>query len=345
MTTIRSDEDAYRGLSDLDAAPLWRYLGELFRPEPRSAAVPVVWSYAKLREYAMYFADHLPIEDAQRRVLMLVNPGLQEPPATVNTLYAGIQILLPGEQAPAHRHVSNAFRFVIEGSGVYTTVNGERVFMEPGDLLMTPGWHWHDHFHPADAPMMWLDGLDYPLTNMLEGGFFEMHGDTYQKSDKPDNLSTRQFIHGRLNPTWGDRSLPYTPVGNYPWRETQRALDAIGDDVIGSEHDGVSLEYTNPLNGGPVLPTISCKVQRLRPGFVGVPRRQTPGVICHVVRGHGSTVVGDTTLTWGPKDVFVIPGWATYEHRNAAHDEDAVLFTYSNEPVMRAMNLYREESV
>jgi gentisate 1,2-dioxygenase len=343
VNQIVNDEEAYGGLAKLGAAPLWRYLGDLFRPEPRSVAVPKVWHYESLRKYAMYFAEHLPIEDAQRRVLMLVNPGLQEPPATVNTLYAGIQILLPGEQAPAHRHTSNAFRFVIEGSGVFTTVDGERVHMQPGDLLMTAGLQWHDHFHPGENPMMWLDGLDYPLVNMLEAGFHELYPDEFQKPVVPDDISTRQYIHGRLNPTWLRQPAPTTPVGNYPWSETERALGDIGDDVEGCEHDGIALEYTNPRTGGSVLPTIACRIQRFKPGFVGRPRRRTPSEICHVVRGHGSTQVGDTLLEWHPNDVFVIPGWATYQHRNAARDEDAVLFTYSDDPVMRALNLYREE--
>ncbi|MEQ3549747.1 cupin domain-containing protein [Pseudonocardia nematodicida] len=308
-------------------------------------AVPTVWSYGALRDHAMYFAEHLPIEDAQRRVLMLVNPGLQEPPATVNTLYAGIQILLPGEQAPAHRHTSNAFRFVIEGSGVYTTVAGERVHMNPGDLLMTPGMQWHDHFHPGDDPMMWLDGLDYPLINKLEAGFHDIYADEFQKSESPDDISTRQYIHGRLNPTWLRRDSPNTPVGNYPWAETERALAAIGDDVDGCEHDGVALEYTNPLTGGAVLPTIGCRVHRLKPGFAGRPRRHTPSTIYHVVRGHGSTQVGDRLLEWHPHDVFVVPGWASYQHHNGAADDDAVLFSYSDEPVMRALGLHREESL
>lgn len=342
--SVRS-EDAYRGLAALDAAPLWRYLGDLFRPEPEPLAVPIVWKYKPLREYAMYFADTLPIEDALRRVLMLVNPGLQEPPATVNTLYAGIQVLLPGEQAPAHRHTSNAFRFVIEGSGVYTTVDGERVHMRPGDLLITAGWQWHDHFHAGEAPMMWLDGLDYPLTNMLEAGFYEPYPDTFQKSTAPDDISTRQIIHGRLNPTWVRQDTSSTPIGNYPWSETERALMAIGDDVDGCEYDGVALEYSNPITGGPVLPTISCQIQRLRPGFIGRPRRRTPSVICHVVRGAGRTIVGETALEWGENDVFAIPGWMPYQHFNDSRDEDIVLFTYSNKPVMSALNLYREESL
>ncbi|GCD91106.1 cupin domain-containing protein [Nocardioides sp. LS1] len=343
--TNASDEEAYTRLAAEGAAPLWRYYGSLFLPEPKPTAVPIVWHYKALREVAMHFAESLSIEDAARRVLMLVNPGLQDPPATVNTLFSGIQILLPGEQAPAHRHTANAFRFVIEGSGVYTTVDGERLYMNPGDLLLTAGWKWHDHFHPGDNPMLWLDGLDYPLVNLLEAGFYEQGADRFQKSVVPDGISTRQFIHGRLNPVWLNSQERHSPLGSYPWVETERALAAIGDDADGCEHDGVSLEYTNPLDGGSVLPTIGCRVQRLRPGFVGRPRRQTSSVICHVVRGSGSTEVGGKTLEWQEKDVFVIPGWLAYQHRNGSRDEDAVLFTSSNEPVMKALNLYREEAV
>jgi gentisate 1,2-dioxygenase len=342
VTTVNDDE-AYIAPSAVAAAPLWRYQGNVFSPEPKSAAVPVVWHYETLRKYALHFAETLPIADAERRVLMLVNPGLQEPPATVNTLFAGIQILLPGEQAPTHRHTANAFRFVIEGSGVYTTVESEHIYMNPGDLLLTAGWQWHDHFHPGDGPMMWLDGLDYPLINLLEAGFYETYPDEFQKSSTPDDISSRHFIHGRLNPTWIRPSPGRTPMGGYPWSETERALAAIGDDVEGCEHDGMALEYTNPSTDGSVLPTIGCRIQRFRSGFVGRPRRQTSSVICHVVRGNGSTQVGDVTLERHANDVFAIRGWLAYQHWNAAVDEDAVRFTYFNEPVMKALYLYREE--
>ncbi|WP_199844378.1 cupin domain-containing protein [Streptomyces sp. RTd22] len=158
----------YEAIEKLGTSPLWRYYGELFTAEPRSKAVPHLWSYRELRPHMLHFAGALSLEEAERRVLMLVNSGMTEPPATVNSLYAGIQIILPGETAQAHRHTANAFRFIIEGEGAYTTVNGERVHMRPGDLLLTPGWHWHDHYHEGDGPMMRLDGLDYPLVNALE---------------------------------------------------------------------------------------------------------------------------------------------------------------------------------
>lgn len=341
MTT--APDDAYRAIGQLGAAPLWKYFGNLFLDEPRSRAVPFLWSYAKLRPHLLHFSEVLSLNDAERRVLMLVNPGLQDPPATTTTLYAGIQIILPGETAQAHRHTSGAFRFIIEGDGAYTTVNGERVHMHPGDLLLTPGWHWHDHAHEGDGPMLWLDGLDFPLINALEAGFFELYGERTQKADVPDNFSSRQFIHGRLTPAWDPQPSVNSPIGNYPWTETERAFAAIAEDAQGSDADGVVLEYTNPWNGGPVMPTIGCRISRLRPGFRGVARRQTPSTVYHVVRGHGTTIVDGQRLEWGDKDVFAVPGWALYEHANGSMSDDAILFSYSDTPAFTSLGLYREE--
>lgn len=208
MTT---DELAYKTLEGLGAAPLWRFYGNLFPAQPKSRAVPYRWSWQELRPHLLHFSESLSLDEAERRVLMLVNPGLTDPPATVNTLYAGLQIILPGETAQAHRHTSNAFRFVLEGGGAWTTVNGERVFMSPGDLLLTPGWHWHDHTHEGDAPMMWLDALDYPLVNALEAGFYEQYHQRLQPVTRPDDAGSRQFLHGRLNPVWLSQDGPGSP--------------------------------------------------------------------------------------------------------------------------------------
>lgn len=337
--------DHYAAIDALGASPLWRYYGELFRTEPMSRAVPYIWKYQELRPHMMHFSGALSLQEAERRVLMLVNPGLQEPPATVNSLYAGIQVILPGETAQAHRHTSHAFRFIIEGEGAYTTVNGERVPMRPGDLLLTPGWHWHDHSHEGDGPMMWLDGLDYPLTNALEAGFFELFHERVQTPATPDDLSSRQFIHGRLNPTWLRTEGLSSPIGNYPWTETAQALAAISDDAVGSLYDGVMLEYTNPSTGGPVMPTIACRISRLRPGFSGLAHRHTSSTIYHVVGGEGRTEVDGEVLEWGPKDVFAVPGWSTHRHSNTSRSGEALLMSYTNEPVLKALDWYREEAV
>lgn len=337
-------EDPYAAIKELGTAPLWRYYGNVLPKKPEPAAVPYLWKYASLRPYLLRFLEELSLEEAERRVLMLINPGQQEPPATTTTLYAGLQIIGPGETAQAHRHTSNAFRYVIEGSGAYTTVNGERVHMHPGDLLLTPNWHWHDHYHEGEGPMVWLDALDYPLTtNCLDVNFFELYGDRSQKSSVPDDLSSRQYIHGQLSPAWEIAHTEASPIGNYPWAETQRAFDAIADDAEGSSSEGVLLEYKNPVNGGPVLPTMGCRVSRLRPGFRGTAVRRTSSAVYHVVKGSGVAQVGDTRLEWNDKDVFAVPPWHRFELRNDSDTEDAYLFSFTNEPVVRALGFYREE--
>ena len=341
-TDARTDESSYADLERLSSAPLWRHYGNLFPVEPVNRAVPHVWSYTDLRPAALHFSETLSLQEAERRVLMLVNPALNDPPATVSTMFAGLQIIMPGETAQAHRHTSNAFRFVIEGEGAFTTVDGERVHMAPNDLLLTPGGHWHDHTHVASGPMIWLDGLDYPLVNSLDAGFFELYETRLQPITKPDDVSTRQFLHGRLNPTWQRRSERVTPIGNYTWAETEQALSGIAEDALGSASEGVLLEYTNPWTGGPVLPTMACRIARLRSGFEGLMRRHTASTIYHVVSGTGSTEVGGTRLDWSEKDVFCVPGWAPYRHVLPA-GSDALLFSYTDEPVLRALGLYREQ--
>jgi gentisate 1,2-dioxygenase len=342
-SAVQPAPDPYQAIGSLGAAPLWRYFGDVLPVAPKPTAVPYLWRYGALRPYLLRFLEELSLEEAERRVLMLVNPGLVEPPATNTTLYAGLQIIGPGETAQAHRHTSNAFRFVIEGAGAYTTVNGERVHMSPGDLLLTPNWHWHDHCHEGVGPMMWLDALDYPLTNAFDVNFFELYGERSQKSSVPDDLSSRQFLHGQLAPTWEIARTEASPVGNYPWAETRRAFDAIADDAVGSAVEGVLLEYKNPLTGGPVLPTMSCRISRLRPGFRGVSLRRTSSAVYHVVEGAGVAIIGGQQFDWADKDVFAVPPWQPFELHNGSGTRDAFLFSYTNEPVLRTLGFYREE--
>lgn len=344
MTMTMTDEAAYAALAASGAAPVWAHHGDAFLPEPRTSAVPFAWRYAELRELMMHFTKSkaITIEEGGHRVLMLANPGLIEP-AALTTLFGGLEGMLPGEVAPGHRHTSNAFRFIVEGAGAYTTVEGERVSMRVGDLLMTPSWAWHDHKHEGTEPMFWLNGLDYPLVNLLECGFYEPYEGTSQPFTVPPDRSSRLFIHGRLNPTWETRQASSTPVGNYPWTETEAAFRGIADDARGSEADGILLEYTNPWDGGPVTPVMGCRISRLRPGFHGTPRRTTANTVYHVVRGSGRTVVGDTELSWGEKDFFAVPGWSFYQHHNDSPAGEVILFSYTDEPAKRALGLLREE--
>jgi gentisate 1,2-dioxygenase len=333
---------AYAELEGFGAAPLWHFYGNTFPAEPKSKAVPYHWRYAEFRRSIDFFTSIMSLEEAERRVLMMVNPALREPPVTLTTLFAGLQTILPGETARPHRHSANAFRFIIDGRGAYTTVNGERVEMRPGDLLLTPSWCWHDHVHEGEGAMYWLDGLDHPLTNLLDAGFFEKFDGPRQPETVAPGLSSRMFTHGRLNPAWLSPAGPSSPIGNYSWEQTRAAFDAIGDRVDGSATDGIVLEYVNPWTGGPVMPTMGCRIARLPQGFAGRARRTTANTIFHVVDGCGTTAVGEETFVWERGDTFAVPLWTWYEHSTSA-SESAVLFAFSDEPMRQSLGMYRDE--
>lgn len=328
-----------RRIDGLSLAPLWEHARELLPPEPRPSAVPFVWPYEAVRSALAEASATMTTEDAERRVLLLRNPGLDPLLATTPTLLAGVQMLLPGEVALAHRHTAAAVRLVVEGTGAYTVTDGERAQMAPGDLVMTPSWTWHDHENEGSEPVLWLDGLDVPLVRALETGFFELHPQPRQPVTKPVDDSKRRFVHATLLPR-GGRPSPSTPVVSYPWAVTERALLAVADDPV-LEEALVTLDYVNPLTGGSVTPTIGCRAHLLRPGGTAVPRRETASSIFHVVRGAGTSTVGGTPLAWSDKDVFAVPGWADVVHTNASPTEPALLFSLTDEPAVRALGMYR----
>jgi gentisate 1,2-dioxygenase len=307
-------EHYYAQLAAQHVTPAW--IGGGISVEPQSKAVPFLWHWQDLRPQAMRAAELVGTAQAERRVLRLSNPNLSG--IASNTLVANIQIVMPGEIARAHRHSGAALRLIIEGRGGYTVVNGERVPMSPGDLVLTPNWSWHDHANDTDAPMIWLDGLDTPLVRMLEAGFYEEYHQEGQDISPPVNASE-----------W-----------HYPMSEMRAALLRL---AAGDAGEGVILEYTNRRTGGPVMPTIACHMELLRPGEKTRARRRVCCTNYHVVEGAGYSVVGDQRLDWQDKDVFTVPNWAFYEHVNSG-DRPAFLFSFSDAPVMRALSLYREET-
>lgn len=335
-------ERFYAEIRPLDLGPLWTAKG-LLPEQPRSAAVPYVWRYEVVREQLMRAGELVSEEQAKRRVLMLLNPGLEGAAASTANLYAGLQLVLPGEIAPAHHHAAAAIRFVLEGEGAYTTVDGERAIMHPGDLVLTPNWTWHDHGNETDVPMVWLDGLDIPLVNAVEANFFEVGENRQQEVTRPDNASSKLYATSRLNPAWVSWTKPYSPLFNYPWTETARVLEAVAGDEVGSPFDGVIFEYTNPDTGGACMPTMGCFVQQLAPGQHTDAHRHTTSTVYAVVSGNGATIVDGARLDWGPRDIFAVPGWAVHEHLNRASDEPAILFSFTDDPALRALALYREE--
>lgn len=346
VTEHDTEDRIYTAITEHDTQALWRFDGPTLWREPASAAQPHRWRYADIRADLLACGDLITAAEAERRVLMLLNPGIAGRMATTATLYVGMQLLLPGENAPAHRHSPSAFRFVTEGQGAYTTVDGERLDMHPHDLILTPNWTWHDHNHDGDEPVIWFDGLDIAIVQMLEPMFYEQ-GPRRQALTVPENASMRQYLHGRLSPV--NAGLVPTappcasPLHRYPWQETQRALDAIADDAKGSAYDGALLEYTHPGTGGPVMPSMSCRIQRLRPGFHGLAHRHTSSVVYQVVRGEGTTIIDGREFGWSPGDVIAVPSWARHEHHNSSPAKDAVLFSFTDEPLLTYLGLLRCE--
>ncbi|HXC91482.1 MAG TPA: cupin domain-containing protein [Stellaceae bacterium] len=321
LSDIRSSQreldDYYAQLQAQHVTPAW--IGGGISIEPRSDAAPYLWHWRDLRPQAMRAAELVGTQQAERRVLRLTNPKL--PGVASTTLVANIQIVMPGEIARAHRHTAAALRLIIEGSGGYTVVNGERVPMYPGDLVLTPNWSWHDHANDTDRPMMWLDGLDTPLVRMLEAGFYE----EYERE--------RQDIGAAVNASqW-----------HYPMSEMRAALERLAAANPADAGESIILEYKNRVTGGPVMPTIACHMQLLRPGEKTRARRRVCRTNYHVVEGGGYSVVGGERLDWEDKDVFTAPTWTFCEHVNAG-DRPAFLFSFSDAPVMQALNLYRDET-
>ena len=360
-----ADEDAlsrfYGKVENQYLAPLWRIGGAIMPPEPRPAARPWLWRFSTLKELAREAGDLVPISrGGDRRVLACVNPGLWgRVQGATSTLWAAVQYLLPGESAPGHRHSASALRFVVDGKGAWTTVDGERLFMSPGDLVLTPAQTWHDHENPGDEPMVWFDGLDLPLTAYLDAGFIEPYEDGRQ-AVLDTHASERAFRSAGLIPERppsavegeGATDLPdglpdpprlrHSRLMRYPWERTAEALEALREEP-GDPHDDLLLRYTDPETGGPVLPTLDATVQLLRQGASTRPHRHVHSTVYQVFRGEGETVVDGLRFRWRPGDILAIPPWALHEHRTP--DQEAILFAITDEPVIEALGYQREATV
>jgi 1-hydroxy-2-naphthoate dioxygenase len=292
---------------------------------PQPAGKPYLWAWPMVEKLLAEAGTALPESMEARRSLLFNNPGLPNPTATL-TMNMGIQQILPGETAWAHRHSIAALRFVVEGApGAKTVVDGEACPMEDFDLILTPTWTWHDHHNQSQKPVTWVDVLDIPLLRMLNQVFYQPFGEIAQPEKKWD----------------GAQGTPTSM--RYPWREIEPQLKALLDQDE-SAHDGVVFEYTNPATGGSILPTLSASVQWLKPGQKTKPHRHTANAVYFVMRGEGRTVVGTETLTWKARDCFVVPNWSWHAHENLSADGEALLFSVTDAPILKALGLYREEA-
>ncbi len=337
-------DDFLAGLSQFNVGPLWKFLGQALTPEPKSQVRPHLWRWQELRPQLLRSGELVSAAEAERRVLMLLNPGLEGRIATTHTLYGGLQLILPGEVARTNRHTPNALRFIMEGEGAYTVVDGEKISMSPGDFVLTPNWTWHDHGSESTSPVVWLDGLDIPLIQMLEGIFFEPYAEEAQPLTKPIDGSVADYGKSGLLPTWQRATSAHSPLLKYAWKDAREALMSLGSDAA-SPFDGAMLEYVNPVTGGPALPTMASFLQRLKPGQQTQSHRHSNSAVYLAVEGHGRTTIAGKVYAWSPGDVFALPTWAWHQHENPSTNEEAILFSFTDAPVMKFLHLYREQAI
>lgn len=336
----------YDELERLNTAALWTVANKIEPWFPQSSSEPVIWRYRDLREHVLRSVDLVSPEKAGRRVIYLNNPGRQDVAAAVGWLYSGLQVMHPGELASAHAHSASALRFIMEGSGAFTIVDGHKMTLGANDFVLTPNGTWHEHGVSEDGtPCIWQDGLDIPLMNALEANFYVVHPDLQQAVTHPVDDSTATWAGTGLVPADDKWTHAYSPLLKYEWAPTYEALSRYAKVTDGSPYDGVLMNYVNPKTGGPVMQTIGASMQMLRPGEHTKAHRHTGSYIYQVAKGKGYSVINGKRFDWQERDIFCVPSWMLHEHANASESEDACLFCFNDLPVMKSLGLYREEAL
>ena len=335
-------EQFYAELEKLQMGPLWEIYQRVLTREPRRREVPYLWPWSKVRPSLLRAGELVSTAEAERRVLMFLNPNNPARIGATATLYAAAQLILPGESARAHRHSPAALRFIIEGSGAFTCVDGEKVRMSPGDLVLTPSMVWHDHGNEQDHAVMWLDGLDIPLIASLNCMFLEEFTREVQVENRPPSRSERLYGRG-LFPSGSNSETkgPHSPVWAYRWSETQEALQCLAKSAAPDEFDGYLIRYANPASGGEVFPTMGCRVQLIPKGMHCRARRRTSSAVYHVAEGSGYSILDGVRFDWRKGDTFAVPIWCWQEH--AADPGDAVLFSLTDQPLLAPLGLLRSQ--
>ena len=334
---VRTDSVALldRDMAEKNLSGYWRLGMEGLPPHPTTSVQPCLWKWADVHGSLLRAGEVISLEHSERRVMRLVNPGLDPRYGFAShTIQISFQYVKPGENARAHRHTPAALRFVVQGSGAYTTVNGQQCVMEPGDLILTPKLTWHDHSNESKEPILWLDGLDFPLVTALH----QVMQERYPERRQPIEKNSEEVMEKLgASPREG---APLAEFFHYKWRDTEKSLRALARDRF----DGYLLEYRNPLNGGPTMTTIQCAVQLLPAAHETDSHRHTSTVIYHVFHGSGSTEIGERRFDWEQGDSFVVPLWYAHRHLNGSSSDEAILFSMSDAPMLKALDLYREES-
>ena len=348
-SVLKPDSDAarqayrreYYGRMDRDnLAPLWEVLHGLVPPLPQSPCKPGYWNYQAIRPYIMEAGHAITAKEAVRRVLILENPGMRGQSSITRSLYCGLQLILPGEVAPSHRHTQSALRFIVEGAGAYTAVNGERSVMHPGDFIITPSWTWHDHGNPGDEPVVWMDGLDIQIVALFDAQFAENYPEEVQPVTRREGDSLARY-GSNLAPLDPVASFGKTsPIFSYPYARSREALDALSRNGAPDACHGWKMQFINPLSGGPAMPTIGAFIQLLPKGMRTSPYRSTDSTVYSVAEGKGKVKIANEEFTFEPRDTFVAPSWHPVSIEAA---EDCVLFSYSDRPAQAALGLWREQ--
>jgi len=335
-------EQLYADFAANNLMPLWTVRGDLMPKAPSPNAVPQVWRWADVLPIAERAGALVPVgRGGERRAIAYANVGLKPEPYATPTLWAAAQYLGPRELAPAHRHSQSAFRFVLEGEGVWTVVDGDPVAMRRGDLLLTAGWRWHEHHNIAEAPMVWLDGLDIPLVSGLDAGFFEFGPDEISDRSTPQSSrSERLWAHPGLRPVSAGPEKT-SPLMAYRWEHTDAALaaqlelEAEGrDGVLAPGHAAV--RFSNPTTGGDALVTIRLEMHRLAANASSTLPRRVGSSVWQVFDGDGVIDLGGQAHDVSRGDVFAVPSWCPMKV-NAATTLD--LFMFSDAPVYEALSL------
>jgi gentisate 1,2-dioxygenase len=272
-------------------------------------------------------------------VLVLENPALRGNSSITQSLYAGLQLIMPGEVAPAHRHTQSALRLVLDGEGAYTAVDGERTTMRRGDFIITPSWTWHDHGNLGNEPVVWLDGLDIPTVRFFDSGFAEHATQASQQTSRPEGDALARYGHNMLPVDFQQEKSEPTKVFVYPYAQTRESLEGIAR-TEADPHFGYKLRYVNPATGASPMPTIGAFAQLLPAGYVTSPYRCTDGTVYVCLEGEGSAEINGETYAFRPNDVFVVPSWHTLQLHAR---ERTILFSFSDRPMQQAIGLWREE--
>ena len=337
---LQQQREAFYGRADTQhLAPLWTRLKSLVPEAPTPVGVAHRWAYADVRPHVIESAEHISAKEAERRVLILENPGLKGSSQITNSLYAGLQLIMPGEVAPAHRHTQSALRLIVEGAGAYTAVQGEKTLMHPGDFVITPSWTWHHHGHEASGPMVWLDGLDIPLVAFFNSTFREDHDAEEAEVTRPTGDALARYGSGLLPVGYRHGSLN-SPVFNYPYARSRETLHALTRAGAPDAHVGHLMRYVNPADGGWAMPTMATMIRLLPGGFATRPYRSSDAMVSIVVEGRGELRVGEQRFALTPHDVVVVPGWMNHTLHAS---EDLILFSYSDRAAQEKLGLFREQ--